>query len=266
MLHGRVWVSHVNVGEGVCATLRAQQQRVARRVIARTGRLAAHLYQSAVRVLALAGRNTLRYDGAARITPDVYHFSASVSLLVVVRHSHRVELSLRVVAHEHTRRVLPGDGRTGLDLRPRQFGVGAAQLAALGHEVVHTAAALLVARIPVLHGRILHLGIFVHHNLHNGGVQLVLVAHRGGAPFEVAHIATIVAHNEGALKLSGVACIDAEIGGQLHRAAHATRYVDKRTVGKHRTVECCKVVVAIRHHRAEVLAHQFGIFAHGLRY
>src|SRR3569833_3260069 len=58
--------------------------------------------------------------------------------------------------------------------------------------------------------------------------------------------------------------IDAEVGGQLHRAAHALRHVDEAAVGEHGRVQRGEEVVAHRHHGAEILLHQLGEFAHRL--
>ena len=60
-----------------------------------------------------------------------------------------------------------------------------AAVAALGDEIVDAALALLVAGVPVLHRRVLDLGVVERDQLDHGGVQLVLVAHRRGAAFEV---------------------------------------------------------------------------------
>src|SRR5271167_5169801 len=110
----------------------------------------------------------------------------------------------------------PGDGRAGLDLGPANFRVLAAAVAALGHEVEDAAAALRVAGIPVLDGRVLDLGTVVRDQLDHGGVELILVAHRRGAALEVAHVGALVGDDESALELAGVLLIDAV---SLRRAA-----------------------------------------------
>src|SRR5450756_1395576 len=74
---------------------------------------------------------------------------------------------------------------------------------------------------------------------------------RGGAAFEVADIGALVGDDQRPLELSGVALVDAEIGRQLHRAAHARRHVDERAVGKHRRVQSGKIIVRGRHHSAK---------------
>ena len=127
--------------------------------------------------------------------------------------------------------------------------------AALGHEVVDAAVALLVAGIPVLHRRILDLRVVAdRHQLDHRGVQLVLVAHRGRAAFEVADVRPFLGDDQRPLELAGVRRVDAEIGGQLHRAAHALGDVAERAVAEDRRVQGGEEVVVVRHHRAEVLA------------
>ncbi len=116
------------------------------------------------------------------------HFCAGIGLLVVACHGHRIEFAGGATPGQHARGVLPGYRRPGLDLCPRQLRVIAAAKSALGNEVIDAAAPLGVAGIPVLHGGIFHFGAVLHHNLHNCCVELVLVAHRGGAPLEVAYI------------------------------------------------------------------------------
>ena len=102
------------------------------------------------------------------------HLGTGIGLLEMVGHRHRIELSDRIVARQNTARVFPRNSRTGFDLRPRQPGVFAAN-SAFGHEIIDASLALLVARIPVLDGGILHLGILLDDDFDHGGMQLVLV-------------------------------------------------------------------------------------------
>src|SRR5262249_45130929 len=152
----------------------AEQQRVALRVVAGVGRTFHDLYEAAVGVLALAGRDALRHDRALGVLADVDHFRAGVGLLPIVRERDRVELANRAVALEDAPRVFPGDGGASLDLRPRDLGILAATGAALGDEVVDATLALLVARVPVLHGGILDLRVLADgYQLDDGGVKLI---------------------------------------------------------------------------------------------
>ena len=161
------------------------------------------------------------------------HLRAGISLLIIVRHGHAIELCLRIVTSQYTRGIFPSDGRARLYLCPGKFGIYTAQIAALRHQVQHASLALFITGIPVLHGGILHFGAIHHDNLHDGGMQLVLIAHRCRAAFQITHVAVITSHNQRALKLSGIAGIDTEIAAQLHRATHALGNIDKRAVAEH---------------------------------
>ena len=150
-------------------------------------------------------------------------------------------------------RILPGDRRAGLDLRPRDLRPVAAAVAALGDEVVDAALAVGVARIPVLDGRVLDLGVVERDQLDHRGVELVLVAHRRGAALEIGDVGALLGDDQRPLELAGVPLVDAEIGRQLHRAAHALGHVDERAVGEDRRVERRVEIVGHRHDRAEIL-------------
>src|SRR3546814_18230934 len=90
---------------------------------------------------------------------------------------------------------------------------------------------------------------------------LVLVAHRRGAAFEVGDISALVGDDQSPLELPRILGINAEIGAELHRAAHAFGYIDEGAVGKDRAIERCEIIVVHRHDLAEPLLHQLGIFA-----
>ena len=100
--------------------------------------------------------------------------------------------------------------------------------------------------------------------LDNRSVQLVLVALGRGAAFEIADIRALVGDQQGALELAAIACVDAEVRRQLHRAPHARRDVGKGAVAEHGGIERCVEIVVLRHDRAEIFAHQFGMLAHRL--
>ncbi len=221
--------------------------------------------EAAIGVLRLARRDALGDDPARRVLAEMNHLGAGIDLLVAVRNRDRIELAARIVAAQDAARIFPGDRRAGLDLGPGNLRVRAAAVATLGDEVVDAALAFGIARVPVLHRRIFDLGIVMRDQFDHGGVQLVLVAHRRGAAFEIADVGALVGDDQRALELAGVALVDAEIGRQLHRAAHARRHVDERAVGEHRRVQRGKEVVRGRHHRAEILLHQFGMFADRFR-
>ena len=138
-------------------------------------------------------------------------------------------------------------------------------LAALGDEVVDAALAFFVAGIPVLDGAVLDRRAFQGDQFDHGGVQLVLVAHRRGAAFQVGDVGALVGDQQRPLELAGVGGVDAEVGGQLHRAADALGDVAERAVGEDRRVQRRVVVVRVGHDRAEILAHQVGMLLHRFR-
>src|SRR5690606_17200815 len=118
-------------------------------------RLRADLHQPAVGVLAVPGADALADDLRLGALAEVDHLGAGVGLLAVVGQRHRVEFARGIVAQQHAARVLPGDRRAGLDLGPDDLAARTAALGALGDEVVDATDAVLVAGVPVLHGRVL---------------------------------------------------------------------------------------------------------------
>ena len=158
-------VTHLDVGEGVGAGLVANQHRVALRIIARAKGDGCNPDQPAVAVVGMAGRDAFADDGAARIFAEVDHLGAGVGLLMVVGDRDRIKLADRVVATQYDGRILPGNRRAGLDLGPRNTRVDAFGQAAFGDEVVNAADAVFVARIPVLHRRVLDVGVVERHQL-----------------------------------------------------------------------------------------------------
>ena len=200
-----------------------------------------------------------------RILAEMQHLGAAIDLLVAVGHRDRVELAARIVAAQDAGRVLPGDGRAGLDLGPGDLRAVAATVASLGDEIVDAALALGIARIPILHRRILDLRIVERNQLDHRRMQLVLVALRRRAAFEIGDVGAFLRDDQRALELARIPLVDAEIGRQLHRAAHPLGHEDERTVGEHRRIERGVEIVGHRDHGAEILPHQLGMLADGLR-
>src|SRR5919198_1384473 len=211
VLHASTSILHLDVRESVRAALVADQQRVTLRVVARPYGVFQDLHEPAVRVLAVSGGNALRYNRRARVLTHVNHLRTGIGLLIVVSQRHRVELAYRVVALQNAARIFPGDGRACLHLRPRNFGVHASAQAALGDEVIDPAAALFVAGIPVLHGRVLDLRIIERYELNYSGVQLVLIADGRGTALKIADVGAFIGDDQRALELPGFGGVDAEV-------------------------------------------------------
>src|SRR4029077_20824267 len=162
---GRVLYFHVR--EGMRAALAAHEERVALGEVTGAVRARQHLHEPPVGVLSVSGGDAFGDDGAAGVGPDVNHLGAGVGLLVVVDGGDGVELAPRARAAQHAARVLPGDGGAGLDLRPGDMRVASAAFAPLGDEIVDAADAAGIARIPVLHGRVLDVGVVERDQLHH---------------------------------------------------------------------------------------------------
>ena len=154
----------------MCTAAVGEQEAIALRVVARILRIGPDIDQATVAILTLASTNTLGDDAATGVLSEVNHLRTRVGLLEVVCDSHGVEFGYRVIALQHTAGVLPRDGRARLDLCPRELRLRPTAVTALGNEVVDTALTFLVARIPVLHGRVLHFGFLLHDDLDDGGV------------------------------------------------------------------------------------------------
>ncbi len=182
-------------------------------------------------------------------------------LLMAVGNGNRIELAARIVATQNAGRIFPRDCGTGFYLGPRNLGIIAPAIATLGNEVVDAALAILVAGEPVLDRRVLDFGVFERNQLNDSRVQLVFVALRCGATFEIRNIRAFIGDDERPFELTGVLFVDAEIGRKLHRAANALRNIDKRTVREDSRIQRCIIVVRNGNHRSQILLHQFGMLA-----
>src|SRR5690606_5576528 len=92
-------------------------------------------------------------------------------------------------------------------------------------------------------------------------MQLILIAHRGSAAFQVADVTSLIGDDERSLELTRLRRVGSEVGRQFHGAADPLWNVDKRSVSEHRRVQRSKEVVGIRHHTAQILANQIGMFS-----
>src|SRR5262245_18189594 len=95
-------------------------------------------------------------------------------------------------------------------------------------------------------------------------MELVLVALRRSAAFQITDVSADVGNDQRPSELPRVLDIDTKVSRQLHRAAHALGYVNERTIAEDRRVQRRVKVVAHRDDAAEVFAHEFGMFTHGL--
>ena len=95
-------------------------------------------------------------------------------------------------------------------------------------------------------------------------MQLVGVKHRGGATLEVTHRGPLFSHDQGALKLAGIARVDAEVGGELHRAFHTFGNEHERAIAENSRIKSGEIVVVTGHHGAEIALNQLRVLLHRL--
>ena len=263
MFDFRRGVSNFNVREGMCAATLADQHRVTLRIIARVLSFLRNPHQAAVGILPMTSRYALGDYLAARVPPDVDHLGAGIGLLVIIRQCNGVELTHRALTTQDAGRIFPGNGGPGFNLRPGNLGSVAATVTALGDEVIDTANAVFVPRIPILDRRVLDFGVFQADQLNHGRVQLVLVPHRRRAAFQVADMAVVFGNDQRALELAGFGGIDTEIGAQFHWTTNTAGYEHETAVREHCRIQRRKKIVTRRHHRAKVFPHQVGVILHG---
>ena len=265
MLHAGRVVLDLDVRHRVGPAFVADQQAVALGIVARFLGFRVHGDQPPVGVLRPARADPLGDDARLGALAKVDHLGAGIGLLHVVGDGDGVELALAIVAPQDAGRILPRHGGPGFDLRPHHLGPVAPAIGAFGHEVVDAALAVLIARIPVLHGGILHLRVFLDDDLDHRRVQLRGIALRRRAAFKVADVGPLVRDDQRAFELAGVLRVDAEVRGQFHRAAYARRHVDERPVRKDGGVQRGIEIVGHRYDGAEVFLHQIGVFPDRLR-
>ena len=188
MLHNRRFIMDIHIRESMRTALITQQQRVALTIVTRIIRLLSYTHQATVRVLTMSGRNTFADNRTASILTQMNHLRARIRLLVVIRHRHTIEFSRRVISRQNTGRVFPRNSRTCLHLCPGEFTVRTFAVTTFRNEVIDTAFAFGITRIPVLYGTVLHFRTLMYHNFHDSGMQLVLIAHRSRTTFQIGNI------------------------------------------------------------------------------
>lgn len=132
------------------------------------------------------------------------HLGAAIDLLIAVRYGNRVELSARIIATQNAGWVFPGDCGAGFNLCPRNLGVVPTAIATLGNEVIDAALAAAIARIPVLNGRILDLGIIERDQFNDCCMKLVFIALWCGATFEIGDVSAFFRDDERAFELTRI--------------------------------------------------------------
>ena len=188
-----------------------------------------------------------------RVRRGVDHLGAGVLVLAGTGEGHRQRLAGGALAEQVAGGVLHGD--LGADvavdpLHPAALVHGGP----LGHQVVDVVG-------PVLDGRVADVGVLLHDDLDDRGVQRVAAVDRRGAALDVVHRRALVGDDQRPLELAHVLGVDAEVGLQRDVDLHALGHVDERAAGPDRGVERGELVVADRDDRAEVLLEELLVLA-----
>src|SRR5262249_10453037 len=178
------------------AALIADQKRIAIGEVARAGGAAVRRDQPPVGVVRVPGGDALGDDAARGVLAEMQHLCAGIYLLIAVGDGDRIEFATRILTTQDAAWIFPRDRRAGLELRPGDLRVLAAAIAPLGDEIVDAAAALGVARIPVLNSRIFDFSVVERNQFDHSRVQLIFITDRGGAAFEVAHIGAAIGDDQ----------------------------------------------------------------------
>jgi len=83
------------------AAMIGQQKTVALRMISCIVGIFRYFHQSAITILTVACRNSLRYNSAPSIFTQVNHFCAGIGLLKIVGYRYRIKFSNRIVAGQY---------------------------------------------------------------------------------------------------------------------------------------------------------------------
>jgi len=202
----------------------------------------------------MSNRNTLGDNPTPSVLPFVYHLGPCISLLIVIRQSHRIKLSNTIISLQHNTRILPRDRRTRFHLGPRYLRPRPVTHPSLRHEIVNPTLPVLIPSVPILHRGVLYLRLLPTVQLHHRRVKLVPVVRRRRAPFQILHKAPVIGDDQRPLKLPRFHRVDSEVGGDLHRALGVFGNVAERAVAEDGGVQRGVVVVIGGHDPSQVLA------------
>ena len=90
-------------------------------------------------------------------------------------------------------------------------------------------------------------------------MQLIFIAHRCRATFEIRDVTAFFSDDQSAFELARFAGINPEIRRQIQRAAHAFGNVNETAIRKDRTVEGGVIIVFIRNNRTEIFFDQIRV-------
>ncbi len=210
-------------------------------------------------------RNSFGNNPATGIVPDMNHLGTGIRLLIIIGNGNRIKFTDRTVSFQNSTGIFPGNRRSRFNLGPNQFRIFSATQSPFGDKIIYPPFPLLISGIPILYGTVFHFGIFLYDNLHNSGMQLVLIPLRSGTPFQITDISIILSHNQRSFKLSRIPGIDPEISGQFHRTTHSLRNIHKRTVAENSRIQGRKIIIPVRHHSTQIFPDKIRMMLYSLR-
>ena len=195
------------------------EQRVALGVVLAILEMLRHVHEPAISRAAFADRDRFRNDVRRRFVGGVNHFRAGVLMLAVVRQRDGKNFAARFATFHDDAGIFHGQARTDVAIDPLYVGIFVRE-AALGHEIEDV-------RRPVLDGDVLELRAFKRDQLDDRAVQGGGVELRRGAAFHVSQLRTFIANDEGALELTEVLGVDAEVSLERMFHLHSGRDVNE---------------------------------------
>ncbi len=212
----------------------------------RIDRAVADLDETAVVRAAAVLADGLRLDGRVGARRVVVHLRAGVDVLAFASERDGDVVGARTAPLQDGTRVEHRCLRSHATRDPLHAATGFDD-GALGVQVVG------VFR-PVLHGRVLDVGILPDEHLDATGVEVVAAILRCGTALDIMDFAPFLGNDECVFKLAHPLGVHAEVRLHGHFDRHVLRDVDERPAGPDGTVERRELVVARRHTlRHEVL-------------
>ena len=219
MTDDRVAGTDLHVRVGIRDRLVVEDERIALDVRLATIGVVLDPHEAAIAGAATVLGDRLGDDLGGGLRGGVDHLRAGVLMLIGTGVGDRQHLARGLRAGQNDRRVLHRELRADVAVDPLHMALGF-DVGPLGDQVEDIVG-------PVLDGGVGDASRRLHHDLHNRGVQRIRGVGRGRAALDVVHLRTLVGDDQGALELTHVFRVDAEVGLQRHLDFDARRHIDE---------------------------------------
>ncbi len=237
---------------GVGARVGVDEKGVAFGVVFAALEVGGNVDEAAIRGATVAHGDGFCNDVAGGFVSGVDHFGASVLVLTVAGEGDGEDFATGFAAFEDDAGVFHGEAGADVAVDPFDFGFFHGD-AAFGDEVEDVGA-------PVLDGDVLDFRAFECDEFDDGTVEGGGLEFWGGAAFHVGDFGPFVGDDEGALELTEVFSVDAEVGLEGLFDFDAGGHVDEGAAGEDGAVESGVFVIACGDDFAEPLTEDFGVF------